>query len=69
MTLLAEMAGLQQRARHHKTEVRRHRAGLRLTMDRIAEITRRLEAMGIYNGAAEKGDPRHGHQRDENPAT
>jgi len=64
VTLVQEKAGLEQRARYHKTEVRRHRAGLRLTMDRIAEITRRLEAMGITNGAAEKGDSRHGQRKE-----
>ena len=47
MTLAEQLVNLQAQARQHKSEVGTHRRALRLTMERIKEITRRLESLGI----------------------
>ena len=61
-TQVAELERLEAKARFQRSEVRRYRAGLRVTMTNIADITRRLEAIGITNGAADREEPRHGHE-------
>ena len=53
MSPAEELEVLALQAQGHKTRVRFHRVQLHLTMERISEIKRRLEAVGIQNGVAE----------------
>ncbi len=59
------LATLTTDAAFHKREIRRHRHALQVTVRTIEEFKKRMDALGIQNGA-EKGDS-HGPSKATSP--
>ncbi len=60
MSTEAAIGKLEQQAAHHKKEMRRHRRELAETMQSLAQLKQRLEALGVDTSGVAIGDDSHG---------